>query len=198
MLIYKQFSSNTDARRLGYRNGQTIPARLEDKSSTVHCPLWLRFKHGRKQHKLKLDGASNRRQAEKMAREEYGRIVHVNSKYRHWQGDIPFIFPNPKTGKPFGHASREYERFFPQSPRKAWEIIAKRANLTDRLATPYTFRRTAGTILAKDLGLQGAAEILDHSELSTTRCYVGVVSETHDRAAQVLETSIRRANDARK
>ncbi|MBI4468110.1 MAG: site-specific integrase [Acidobacteria bacterium] len=108
------------------------------------------------------------------------------------------VFPNPKTGKPFGHYSTGYSRSFPQFPRKPWKVVCERANLTDSLATPHTFRRTVGTILAKNLGLQADAEILGHSDPSITRRYAGVLSETYDRAAQVLETSLAKANDSLK
>lgn len=101
-----------------------------------------------------------------------------------------YVFPNPITLRPYGHWSKKYKRFIPSFPRKAWSEIKKRAEITDREAVPYTFRRTAATILAKSLGLHEAREILGHSSITTTQKYAAVTSDTYDKAAEVLERRV--------
>jgi integrase len=104
-----------------------------------------------------------------------------------------WVFPSPRILRPYGHTSKKYQRFLPQFPRKVWNTIRKRAMLTDKAAVPYGFRRTSATILAKNLGLHEAQEILGHSDIATTRRYAAVVADTYDRAAEVLEERVSRA-----
>jgi integrase len=129
---------------------------------------------------------------------KHDRFVIMSMELRRLLSNLPrlseYVFPNPKTGQPYGHFSERYGKLFPQFPRKAWEMIRKRAGLTDTLATPYTFRRTAATVLAKSLGLHEAAEILGHADIKTTMIYAKVVSETYNQAAEILETKLRKAN----
>lgn len=129
------------------------------------------------------------------------RFVKMGIALRRLFYDLPrfegcdYVFPNPLTKRPYGHYSKKYGRFIPGFPRKVWQKIRKQAMLTDAGAVPYTLRRTAATILAKNLGLHEAQEILGHANISTTRKYAAVTSDTYDRAAEVLEGSIKNERD---
>jgi site-specific recombinase XerD len=68
------------------------------------------------------------------------------------------IFPN-QAGKPNDHLIRVSQR------------VAKRAGLEERI-TQHKFRRTFGTLVAKQFGIEQARIWLGHSDISTTQRYL--------------------------
>jgi integrase len=71
----------------------------------------------------------------------------------------PLIFPTEK-GTPNMHLIKIVQR------------VAKRAKITDKRITLHAFRRTFGTIVAKEYGLEQARIWLGHSDIATTQAYI--------------------------
>jgi integrase len=69
------------------------------------------------------------------------------------------IFPTEK-GTPNMHLIKIVQR------------VAKRAGITDKRITLHAFRRTFGTIVAKEYGLEQARIWLGHSDIQTTQAYI--------------------------
>lgn len=57
----------------------------------------------------------------------------------------------------------------PYNVRRTFRAILKNAGLEGLEITPHAFRRTGATLLANELGLQAAADVLGHTSTSTTR-----------------------------
>ena len=59
----------------------------------------------------------------------------------------------------------------PFNVRRTFRGILRKAGLEDLEISPHSFRRTGATLLANELGLQAAADMLGHTSTSTTRAH---------------------------
>jgi integrase len=59
----------------------------------------------------------------------------------------------------------------PHNVRRTFREILRNAGLEGMGITPHAFRRTAATLLANELGLQAAADVLGHTSTSTTKAH---------------------------
>jgi integrase len=128
----------------------------------------------------------------------HDRIIAMGMRLRQVLTSIPrlsdtWVFVNPQTLKPYGHTSKRFNIFRPTFPEKMWRRVLQQAGITDPDVTVYCFRRTAATLLAKQLGLHEAARVLGHVNLSTTTRYAAVTSDVYDKAAELLEEKVRQA-----
>jgi len=57
----------------------------------------------------------------------------------------------------------------PHNVRRTFREILKAAGLEGMEITPHSFRRTGATLLANELGIQAAADVLGHTSTSTTK-----------------------------
>ena len=55
--------------------------------------------------------------------------------------------------------------------RRSFRGILLNAGLEGLEITPHSFRRTGATLLAKELGIQAAADMLGHTSTSTTKAH---------------------------
>jgi integrase len=74
--------------------------------------------------------------------------------------DSDLIFPQEREEKPDMHLIRFVQR------------VAKRAGITDKPITLHSFRRTFGSIVQKEYGLEQARIWLGHSDIETTQRYI--------------------------
>ncbi|NYJ18910.1 tyrosine-type recombinase/integrase [Glaciibacter psychrotolerans] len=65
--------------------------------------------------------------------------------------------------------SRKGTPLAPYNVRRTFREILKFGGLEDMEITPHAFRRTGATLLANELGLQAAADMLGHTSTSTTK-----------------------------
>ncbi len=59
----------------------------------------------------------------------------------------------------------------PHNVRRTFRQILRNAGLEGMGITPHAFRRTGATLLANELGLQAAADVLGHTSTSTTKAH---------------------------
>ncbi|MDJ0378000.1 site-specific integrase [Cryobacterium sp. PH31-L1] len=59
----------------------------------------------------------------------------------------------------------------PYNVRRTFRGILRKAGLEGMDITPHSFRRTGATLLANELGLQAAADMLGHTSTSTTKAH---------------------------
>ena len=59
----------------------------------------------------------------------------------------------------------------PHNVRRTFREILRNAGLEGMGITPHAFRRTGATLLANELGLQAAADVLGHTSTSTTKAH---------------------------
>jgi integrase len=59
----------------------------------------------------------------------------------------------------------------PHNVRRTFRGILRNAGLEGMEITPHAFRRTGATLLANELGMQAAADMLGHTSTSTTRAH---------------------------
>ena len=59
----------------------------------------------------------------------------------------------------------------PHNVRRTFREILRNAGLEGRGITPHAFRRTGATLLANELGMQAAADVLGHTSTSTTKAH---------------------------
>ncbi|MET4637243.1 tyrosine-type recombinase/integrase [Mycetocola sp. 2940] len=76
----------------------------------------------------------------------------------------------------------------PHNVRRTFRETLKMAGLEGMEITPHAFRRTGATLLANELGLQAAADILGHTSTSTTKAHYAEPDRTVKREpATVLQ-----------
>jgi integrase len=66
-----------------------------------------------------------------------------------------------RNGKPLG----------PHNVRRTFREILRNAGLEGMGTAPHAFRRTGATLLANELGMQAAADVLGHTSTSTTKAH---------------------------
>ena len=89
------------------------------------------------------------------------------------------IFPNG-AGNPDNHLIRMSQR------------VAKRAGLEERI-TQHKFRRTFGTMVAKQFGIEQARIWLGHSDITTTQRYLAadeMVTEQSKKAVDIMYSTV--------
>ena len=59
----------------------------------------------------------------------------------------------------------------PYNVRRTFRGILRAAGLEGLNISPHSFRRTGATLLANELGMQAAADVLGHTSTSTTRAH---------------------------
>ncbi|TFD55336.1 site-specific integrase [Cryobacterium sp. Hh7] len=59
----------------------------------------------------------------------------------------------------------------PYNVRRTFREILRNAGLEGLNITPHSFRRTGATLLANELGMQAAADMLGHTSTSTTKAH---------------------------
>lgn len=59
----------------------------------------------------------------------------------------------------------------PYNVRRVFREILRNAGLEGMEITPHAFRRTGATLLANELGMQAAADVLGHTSTSTTKAH---------------------------
>jgi integrase len=91
-------------------------------------------------------------------------------RYRAQPADL--IFPN-SVGKPNEHLIRIVQR------------VAKRAKITGRIGL-HKFRKTFGTIVAKELGLEQARIWLGHDDVQTTQSYLASDEMTTEQSRKAV------------
>lgn len=86
-------------------------------------------------------------------------IKRMQARRERWHDFSPLIFPTNR-GTPCMHLIKTIQR------------VAKRAGIVDKRITLHAFRRTFGTIVAKEYGLEQARIWLGHSDIQTTQAYI--------------------------
>jgi integrase/recombinase XerD len=76
------------------------------------------------------------------------------------QKPCDLIFPQVRKEKPDMHLIKIVQR------------VSKRAGITDKRITLHSFRRTFGSIVAKEYGLEQARIWLGHADIQTTQAYI--------------------------
>ncbi|WP_198169845.1 tyrosine-type recombinase/integrase [Agromyces laixinhei] len=93
------------------------------------------------------------------------------------EGDESLLFAT-RTGTPLT----------PNNIRRTFRKILEVAGLKDLKISPHAFRRTGATLLAKELGMQAAADMLGHTSTSTTKAHYAEPDRTVKSApADVLQ-----------
>jgi integrase len=87
----------------------------------------------------------------------------------------PLIFPT-ENGNPNMHLIKIVQR------------VAKRAKITDKRITLHAFRRTFGSIVAKEYGLEQARIWLGHSDIQTTQAYIACDELTTEASRKKVTT----------
>jgi site-specific recombinase XerD len=100
---------------------------------------------------------------------------------RHNASGADLVFPN-SVGKPDMHLIRIPQR------------IAKRAGIEGRV-TLHKFRRTFGTMVAKQYGLEQARIWLGHSDIATTQRYLAADEMTTEQSRTAADTMFAAVND---
>ena len=85
--------------------------------------------------------------------------------------DSDLIFPTG-LGTPCMHSIKTIQR------------VAKRAGITGKRITQHAFRRTFGTIVAKEYGLDQARIWLGHSDIQTTQAYIASDEMTSEQSRE--------------
>ncbi|WP_210481098.1 tyrosine-type recombinase/integrase [Naasia sp. SYSU D00948] len=67
--------------------------------------------------------------------------------------------------------SRKGTPLTPHNVRRTFREVLKAAGLDGMEITPHAFRRTGATLLATELGIQTAADVLGHTSTATTRAH---------------------------
>ena len=67
--------------------------------------------------------------------------------------------------------SRVRTALTPFNVRRTFRGILRNAGLEGIDITPHSFRRTGATLLANELGMQAAADMLGHTSTSTTKAH---------------------------
>jgi integrase len=67
--------------------------------------------------------------------------------------------------------SRRGTPLAPYNVRRSFRLILQLAGLEGMEITPHAFRRTGATLLANELGIQAAADMLGHTSTSTTKAH---------------------------
>jgi integrase len=80
------------------------------------------------------------------------------------------IFPQVRKEKPDMHLIKIVQR------------VAKRAGITDKRITLHSFRRTFGSIVAKEYGIEQARIWLGHSDIETTQHYLAADEMTTEQS----------------
>jgi integrase len=80
------------------------------------------------------------------------------------------IFPQARKEKPDMHLIKIVQR------------VAKRAGITDKRITLHSFRRTFGSIVAKEYGIEQARIWLGHSDIETTQHYLAADEMTTEQS----------------
>ncbi|SDS84790.1 tyrosine-type recombinase/integrase [Microterricola viridarii] len=84
--------------------------------------------------------------------------------------------------------SRNGTPLAPNNVRRNFREILKLAGLEEMEITPHAFRRTGATLLANELGIQAAADMLGHTSTSTTKEHYAEPDRTVKSApAEVLQ-----------
>ncbi|WP_033197177.1 tyrosine-type recombinase/integrase [Agromyces italicus] len=85
-------------------------------------------------------------------------------------------------------ATRAGTPLTPNNIRRTFRKILESAGLKDMNISPHAFRRTGATLLAKELGMQAAADMLGHTSTSTTKAHYAEPDRTVKSApADVLQ-----------
>lgn len=95
-------------------------------------------------------------------------------KARRNQTDSELIFPTDH-GTPNMHLIKIVQR------------VAKRANITGKRITLHAFRRTFGSIVAKEYGLEQARIWLGHSDIETTQAYLAADEMTTEQSRKKVK-----------
>lgn len=84
--------------------------------------------------------------------------------------------------------SRNGTPLAPYNVRRVFRKILRNAGLDGMEITPHAFRRTGATLLANELGMQTAADVLGHTSTSTTKAHYAEPDRAVKRApADVLQ-----------
>ncbi|TFB88214.1 site-specific integrase [Cryobacterium algoricola] len=84
--------------------------------------------------------------------------------------------------------SRNGTPLTPYNVRRTFRGILRNAGLEDMEISPHSFRRTGATLLANELGIQAAADVLGHTSTSTTKAHYAEPDRTvKSEAATVLQ-----------
>jgi integrase/recombinase XerD len=105
------------------------------------------------------------------------RMAQRRARYQATMADL--IFPS-KAGTPNNHLIRITQR------------LAKRAGLEERI-TQHKFRRTFGTMVAKQFGIEQARIWLGHSDITTTQRYLAadeMVTEQSKKAVNKMYSAV--------
>jgi integrase len=86
-------------------------------------------------------------------------LKRMQARRERWEKFSPLIFPT-RRGTPCMHLIKTVQR------------VAKRAGIVDKRITLHAFRRTFGTLVAKEYGLEQARIWLGHADLQTTQAYI--------------------------
>jgi integrase len=84
------------------------------------------------------------------------------------------IFPS-EVGKPNMHLIKIVQR------------VAKRAGITDKRITLHAFRRTFGSVVAKQSGIEQARIWLGHSDIETTQRYIAAEEMTTEHSRKMVK-----------
>ncbi|MGR0221580.1 tyrosine-type recombinase/integrase [Agromyces sp. ZXT2-6] len=84
--------------------------------------------------------------------------------------------------------SRKGTPLTPNNARRTFRAILASAGMEDMEITPHAFRRTGATLLANEVGIQTAADVLGHTSTSTTKeHYAEPDRSVNSVAAEVLQ-----------
>lgn len=86
-------------------------------------------------------------------------LKRMQARRERWHDFSPLIFPTNR-GTPCMHLIKTVQR------------VCKRAGIVDKRITLHAFRRTFGTLVAKEYGLEQARIWLGHADLQTTQAYI--------------------------
>ncbi len=89
--------------------------------------------------------------------------------------DTDLIFPQESKDRPNMHLIKIVQR------------VAKRAGISDKRITLHAFRRTFGSIVAKEYGLEQARVWLGHSDIETTQAYIAADEMTTEQSRKKVK-----------
>jgi integrase len=107
------------------------------------------------------------------------RMNKRRTRYQSKSSDL--IFPN-RAGKPNSHLIRTAQH------------VGKRAGVEDRI-TLHKFRRTFGTVVAKQFGIETARLWLGHSDISTTQRYLAADEMVSAQSKKAVNSMFRTSGD---